>query len=216
VFEEAHGGTVYFDELANMPLDIQAKLLRAVQEKEIRRIGATKTIPLEFRVICATNQRLEALVRQGRFKEDLYQRLSVLPLELPPLRERAEDVPLLAEHFLAQQSAGKRFTEAALQLLTRYAWPGNVRELANLVSYVVAMTDGDEIDLSDLPPKLRDSAGAASGSGTGFYDAVEAFEKKLLEDEFRGFQGGIGDLALRLGMGRSHLYSKLKKYGIHG
>lgn len=219
VFEEAHGGVVYFDELANMPLEIQAKLLRVIQEKEVRRIGSTKTLPLEFRVICATNQRLEEMIRQGRFKDDLYQRLSVLPIDIPPLRERAEDIPLLAEHFLRQQTGREqiKFSEAALQVLQQYSWPGNVRELANLVSYVVAMTDGNEIDLSELPPKFRDVIiqPSAAASGQNFYAALENFEKNLLTTEFQNFRGPVGDLALRLGMGRSHLYSKLKKYGIY-
>lgn len=228
IFEEANGGTVYFDEIANMPLDIQAKLLRVLQEREISRLGSSRVIQLDFRVICATNQDLEELVKQGRFKDDLFQRLHVLPVYVPPLRDRKEDIPSLVEHFAKRQrpDAALRFTPDALETLKNHSWPGNVRELANLVSYVITMTEGDEVDVSDLPPKLRDSVAkkrnsVSIGSETSlettsdFYQQVGRFESELLKKCFHQTAGNISKLALQLGMDRSHLYTKLREYGIH-
>ncbi|MCM2322814.1 MAG: sigma-54 dependent transcriptional regulator [Oligoflexia bacterium] len=228
IFEEASGGIVYFDEIANMPLEIQSKLLRVIQEKEVVRLGSSRPIPLEFRVICATNKDLEAMCRAGTFKDDLLQRLNVLPLELPPLRDRQEDVPLLAEHFLRRQGATAekvKFTDDAIAVLQRYAWPGNVRELCNVVAYVTTMTEGPEIDVADLPPRIREhrpapgaltaeSGASSSDNSDGFYEVVAEFEKQLLVRELTRFEGNVSRLALALKMDRSHLYTKLRQYGI--
>jgi DNA-binding NtrC family response regulator len=221
IFEEAHGGIAYFDEIANMPTEIQAKLLRVIQEKEVTRLGATRAMPLEFRVICATNRDLEQLSREGRFKDDLLQRLNVIPIRIPPLRERREDVPELARHFARLQPSPRgplTFTDDAVQVLQAYAWPGNVRELANVVAYLSAMTDGPEIDVPDLPPKLRD-AGRAQASpapdSASFYAQVSDFERRILADAYDGCGGNISRLAIRLGMDRSHLYTKLREHGLH-
>lgn len=224
VFEEANGGILYFDEIANLPLAIQPKLLRVLQEKEVMRLGSAKPIPLEFRVVCATNQDLEALVKAGQFKEDLWQRLSVLPITIPPLRERTEDVPALVEHFvrrLASPANQLRFSDEAMHYLQAYRWPGNVRELSNVVAYIAAMADGERVEASDLPPKLRDrvtaapgSAGTTNESSASFYTAVAEFERQLLARELAGSDGNLSKLALKLGMDRSHLYSKLKEYGL--
>jgi two-component system, NtrC family, nitrogen regulation response regulator NtrX len=218
IFEEAHGGIVYFDEIANMSLDIQAKLLRVIQEKEFVRLGSSRTIQSDFRVVCATNRNLEEMCKQGLFKDDLWQRLNVLPIELIPLRGRAEDIPLLVGHFLKKQPRQLRFANEVIDVLRAYAWPGNIRELVNLVAYVATMTDGDVVELSDLPPKFRDirvSGSAAPASGAGFYEKVSSFERELLTTEYAKAEKNITQLALRLGMDRSHLYSKLKEYGIH-
>ena len=227
IFEEANGGIVYFDEIGNMPLDIQAKLLRVLQEKEVTRLGSAKVIPLDFKVICATNRDLEQMVKQGQFKEDLLQRLNVLPLALPPLRERKEDIPLFIEHFVRKEKVGAlKFTEEAVEALQNYPWPGNIRELGNVISYVVAMTDGTEVDVSDLPPKFRQSAktmaeavkskaDAGSNSTLSFYERVADFERSILVDQYKKHEGNISQLALALEMDRSHLYTKLKEYGIH-
>jgi DNA-binding NtrC family response regulator len=211
IFEEANGGIVYFDEIGNMPLEIQSKLLRVLQEKEISRLGSSKPIQLEFRVICATNCDLEQMARQGQFKPDLLQRLNVLPVQLTPLRERPEDIPALIERF---QQADRRltFTPAALNALKAYAWPGNARELGNLVAYLAAMIEDDEVDFADLPPKFRD---AARPSESSYYEKVASFEKKLLAEEYARREGNVSKLALDLGMDRSHLYSRLKEFGIH-
>jgi DNA-binding NtrC family response regulator len=215
VFEEADGGIVYFDEIANMPLEIQAKLLRVLQEKEVTRLGSSKTIPLRFRVICATNQDLGELVRQGKFKDDLLQRLNVLPIELVPLRERKEDIPGLVAHFANQSGRTLTFTEEALSTLAAYEWPGNVRELGNLVAYVLTMADGPEIDVTDLPPRIRGARPAPGPGAAGdFYERVAAFERRLLSDEYARLSGNVRRLAMELNMDRSHLYTKLREHGI--
>jgi two-component system response regulator AtoC len=240
IFEEANGGNVYFDEIANMPLDIQAKLLRVIQEKEFVRLGSSKVIQSDFRVICATNRDLDSMVRDGSFKEDLLQRLNVLPIDLSPLRERSEDIPLLVEHFIVRQGgprSGMRLTEEALNTLKAYPWPGNIRELSNMIAYVATMAESDEVDVADLPPKFRDfshggnllshrgsalsktsgpgASGDSAASQQSFYERVGQFEKELLSAEYRRYDGNISRLALAMGMDRSHLYTKLKEHGIH-
>jgi DNA-binding NtrC family response regulator len=212
VFEEANGGIVYFDELGNMPLDIQSKLLRVLQEKEVTRLGSTKTLQLDFRVVCATNRDLEQMVKQGLFKDDLFQRLNVLPINIPPLRERKEDLPLLIAHFI---EGGLKITEDAVELLKQYSWPGNIRELVNVIAFTKAMADGDLIDVADLPPKLRDAARPSVPTSDSFYQQVAGFEKEILTRAYSGCEGNVSKLALNLGMDRSHLYTKLREYGIH-
>lgn len=220
VFEEANGGTVYFDEIANMPLEIQAKLLRVLQEKEVTRLGSSKTIPLEFRVICATNNDLEQMSIRGEFKHDLLQRINVIPIYLAPLRERTEDIPLLVDFFLKKHSKalqpGLVFTDEAMAVLKGYPWQGNVRELNNLIAYLVTMTDGDVVDIAHLPPKFRHSMNSsqAAGENSSFYEKVLEYEKILLTKEFQKHDGKITKLAALLGMDRSHLYKKLKEHGI--
>jgi two-component system nitrogen regulation response regulator NtrX len=217
IFEEADGGIVYFDEIANMPLDIQAKLLRVIQEKEFSRLGSSRLIESSFRVVCATNKDLEEMARNGLFKDDLLQRLNVLPITIPPLRERTEDITLLVEHF---KRDGLSFAESATRALEAYSWPGNIRELANVIAFVTAMAEGNEIEESDLPPKIRDAAGkraaasanAASGS---FYERIAQFEKTLLTQAYAQCDGNISKLAISLGMDRSHLYTKLREHAIH-
>jgi DNA-binding NtrC family response regulator len=228
VFEEAHGGLVYFDEIANMPLDIQAKLLRVLQEKEVVRLGSSKTMQLDFRVVCATNKNLEEMAANGLFKEDLLQRINVLPIELPPLRKRLEDIPALVEHLLGRTpvTGGKpRFAPEALDALKDYPWPGNIRELGNVVAYVATMAEGPEVEIADLPPKIRDAARTSAAkrapalteesSDKTFYEQVAEFESAILSRDYSKNDGNISRMALSLGMDRSHLYSKLKEYGIH-
>ncbi len=227
IFEEAHRGVVYFDELANMPLDIQAKLLRVIQEKEIKRLGSSRTIALEFRVICATNRDLEKMAQAGQFKEDLYQRLNVIPLHIPPLRERTEDIPLLVDHFLKKKSNPAhplKISEGALEALMAYDWPGNVRELENTIAYIATLFEGEEIEIADLPPKLREAirkrtrenppATVDFSSNKPFYQRIEEFERELLLREISQHQGSLSKLAITLGMDRSHLYTKMKEFGI--
>jgi DNA-binding NtrC family response regulator len=223
IFEEANGGIVYFDEIANMPLEIQSKLLRVLQEKEVTRLGSSRVIPLEFRVICASNRDLEAMAEAGQFKHDLLQRLNVIPLELAPLRSRTEDIPELLEHFVRVHTTGSRqvrFTDAAVEALQSYRWPGNVRELGNLVAFLLTMADGDEIDVADIPPKCRTkisrSEGLASGAGS-YYVQVADFERSILSlsQAYSQSGGNMSKLAIKLGMDRSHLYTKLKEFGLH-
>lgn len=226
LFEEANGGSIYFDELANMPLEIQNKLLRVIQEKEVLRIGSARPITLEFRLICATNQDLEKLVASGKFKDDLYQRLNVLPIEIPPLRERTEDIPLLLEYFAKTHSQGQptlHFLPETLSTLKAYPFPGNVRELVNLVQYLYTMSESSEISPLDLPPKFRKnsfSEGQAlptpvPTSFKNFYSAVENFEKEFLTEAYRNLAGNISKMSTELEMDRSYLHGKLKSYGIH-
>jgi DNA-binding NtrC family response regulator len=218
VFEEANEGIVYFDELANMPLPIQVKLLRVLQEKEVVRLGSTKALKLDFRVVCATNRNLEEMVKRGEFKDDVLQRLNVLPIQIPPLRERTEDIPLLVGHFLKQgERTGLSFSEEALETLKKYSWPGNVRELSNVVAFTTTMAESELIEVSDLPPKLRDLSrpGAQSQGGSGFYEKVARFEGQLLSEAYGQYEGNISQMALGLGMDRSHLYTKLKEHGLH-
>jgi DNA-binding NtrC family response regulator len=218
LFEEADGGIVYVDEIGNMSLEIQAKLLRVLQEKEVVRLGSTRPIPLEFRVVCATNRDLEEMVSKGEFKDDLLQRLSVLPIGIPPLRERREDIPLLVQHFASLHAKSRpnlTFTEEAIEALRDYRWTGNVRELGNVIAYVTAMAEGDEVDVSDLPPKIRDSSAKATSSGAGFYERVAGYEHDVLAKEYSAHGGNISRMAIQLGMDRSHLYTKLREHGIH-
>ncbi|MDR3605745.1 MAG: sigma-54 dependent transcriptional regulator [Oligoflexia bacterium] len=225
VFEEADGGIVYFDEIANMPLDIQAKLLRVLQEKEFTRLGSTRLIQSSFRVVCASNKDLEEMSKKGLFKDDLLQRLNVLPLSIPPLRERAEDIPLLVEHFKRSEFV---FAQSALDALKAYPWPGNVRELINVIAYVTTMAEENEIEEADLPPKIRDSAEKRTAAGAqaepdtesptsheeSFYEQVARFERKILTQAYAQNAGNVSRMALRLGMDRSHLYTKLREHKI--
>ncbi|MGZ3687663.1 MAG: sigma-54-dependent transcriptional regulator [Bdellovibrionota bacterium] len=219
IFEEASGGIVYFDELANMPLEIQPKLLRAIQEKEITRLGSARPIQLDFRVVCATNRDLEQMARMGTFKEDLFQRLNVLPIFVPPLRERREDIPALIAHFVTRKGFPKselKFTEEAIKALQNHDWPGNIRELQNTVEYVATLAEGMIADFPDLPPRLREfSKTGVKQMGQDFYSRVEQFEKSLLSEEYSRCGGNISKLAVGLGMDRSHLYTKLRQYGLH-
>ncbi len=219
IFEEADGGIVYFDELANMSLEIQSKLLRVLEEKEVTRLGSARAIPVSFRVVCASNKNLEAMVRSGALKEDLYQRLTVLPINLPPLRDRLADIPELVDYFCGIHSIANRhltFTQEAMDVLMGFAWPGNVRELSNLVAYLYAMKEGDVVDVADLPAKIKMMADPLSPSTRrqSFYERIEAFEKRLLMEELEACGGNVSKMAQQLGIDRSHLYSKLKAHGI--
>ena len=228
LFEEADGGCIYFDELANMPLEIQNKLLRVIQEKEILRIGSTKPISLNFRVICATNQNLDELIKQGKFKEDLLQRLNVLQIQIPPLRERLEDIKPLLEHFAKTLSSGLpeiQFLPETIEALKSYPFSGNIRELSNLVLYLYSMCDNQVISPLDLPPKFLKHSNSFSHEKSekehlnlknkNFYKAIENFEQQFLNENYQRFEGNISKMALELGMDRSYLHSKLKNYTIH-
>lgn len=217
LFEEANGGVIFFDEIGNLPLPIQAKLLRVLQEKEITRLGSTRVIPLEFRVIAATNRDLELMAKDGTFLPDLLQRLNVLPITLPPLRERNEDIPALVAHFLKRKAGGQvSVTEEAITAMRAYAWPGNIRELSAHLDYSLAMIDGSEIDVADLHPKIREgSRMLAPGKRSGFYEQLEDFERGILSAAYQMNQGNVSQMALALSMDRSHLHTKLKQYGIH-
>lgn len=164
LFEEAHKGTIFLDEISEMPMMLQAKLLRAVQEREIRRVGATRSLPIDVRIIAATNLHLEEEVQAKRFREDLYYRLNVIEIRLPPLRDRKEDIPLLCDMMLEKSSVGRqkavtKMSEATLGLLLDYAWPGNVRELENIMERAVTLAQGPIVTPNDLPAAIRDAQG---------------------------------------------------------
>jgi len=227
LFEEANEGVIYFDELANMPIEIQNKLLRVIQEKEVLRVGSSRPIPLEFRVISATNQNLEKLIDQGKFKDDLFQRMNVLQIQIPPLRERKEDIPLLLEYYATKMANGLpkiNFLPETVEVIQNYPFPGNVRELINLIQFLYSMCEETEISPLDLPPKFLSKFQTALGSSDlavsvstekNFYKRVEQFEKGFLDQEYKRLEGNISRMATELGMDRSYLHSKLKNYGIH-
>jgi two-component system, NtrC family, nitrogen regulation response regulator NtrX len=222
-FEQAHRGTLFLDEIGDMPLAMQAKLLRVLQEGEVERVGGNGATVVEVRVVTATHRDLEALVKQGVFRQDLYHRIYVFPLTLPPLRERVDDVPLLVEHFcrqIAQQNSWKpkSFSPPAVEALQRYGWPGNIRELRNVVERLLLLCD-DEVDPATLRLVLPQSAGVTT-AGTGSAPQgtlalrVESFEKQVLLDELKRHDYQMAATARALGLERSHLYKKCQHLGI--
>jgi two-component system nitrogen regulation response regulator NtrX len=218
-FEQAHGGTLFLDEIGDMPAAMQAKLLRLLQEGELERVGGERPIVVNTRVIVATHRDLEALVRKGAFREDLYHRVFVFPVIVPPLRERTDDIPLLADHFaglVAEQNGWKPrgFTPEALDQLTRYAWPGNVRELRNVIERLLLLADS-VVDVSTVRQVLtgRAAAGVSPASGT-LADRVDAFEREVVLAELKSHGYRIAETARALGLERSHLYKKCQQLGI--
>jgi two-component system nitrogen regulation response regulator NtrX len=227
-FELADGGTLFLDEVGDMSLKTQAKVLRALQEQRIEPVGGAGSVGVDVRVIAATNKNLEEEIRAGRFREDLYFRLNVIPFHVPPLRERREDVPLLARHFMETLSAehGRRPREIApevMHLLSQLPWPGNVRELRNTIERLVIMTPGERIELRHLPASLVDSANGA-GPEAASLDALpdcgtlagarEEFERRYILRKYRESGGNMSRTAEALGVERSNLYRKMKAYGL--
>jgi DNA-binding NtrC family response regulator len=218
LFEEAAGGTLFLDEIAEMPAALQVKLLRALQSGEIRRLGATQSATIDVRVIAATHGDLAALISQGTFREDLFYRLNVIQLVLPPLRDRREDIPALAEHFLARAS-GKlgrplRLAPATLERLLRYPWPGNVRELENAIERAAILARGEVIEPDDLPPHV--SAGLQLGPSPALPRQITLAEaeRALILQTLERFGGNHTSAAEALGIGRTTLWRKLKEYGL--
>jgi two-component system nitrogen regulation response regulator NtrX len=221
-FEQAGGGTLFLDEIGDMPLAMQSKLLRVLEEGEIERVGGDKPIPVDARVVVATHCNLEELVRQGTFRADLFHRVYVFPIVLPPLRERAEEVPVLAEYFAAQVAAQnnwrmKHFSAEALEILKRYAWPGNVRELRNVVERVLLLSNTEtitagEVDMA-LPAVRNGPSGPAVENGT-LAHRIESFEREVLLTELRRHHHHMTNVARALGLERSHLYKKCQQLGI--
>ena len=219
-FETADGGTLFLDEIGDMSLKTQAKVLRALEEQVVERVGGREPLKVDVRVIAASNRSLETLITQGRFREDLFYRLAVIPIEVPPLRARRDDIPLLVEHFLALFCVenGKRrkaVSGEALAYFLAYEWPGNIRELRNMVERLVIMTPGDTIGPDDLPAPLRrkDATGPADGHRS-LKEARDGFERAYILAELRAHDWNMTRTAERLGIERSHLYRKIKTYGI--
>jgi two-component system nitrogen regulation response regulator NtrX len=220
-FEQAQHGTIFLDEIGDMPLAMQAKLLRVLEEGEVERIGGERAITVDVRVVVATHRDLEAQVRDGKFRQDLFHRVYVFPLRLPPLRERSEDIPALIEHFALQVSATNgwkptRFTEDAIVALQRHPWPGNIRELRNAVERLMLSATSDEVTAETVALALPSSLSAPdSTSGSGpLADRVRAFEKQTILAELKRNHHQISNTARALGLERSHLYKKAEQVGI--
>ncbi|MFC1799922.1 sigma-54 interaction domain-containing protein [Candidatus Eisenbacteria bacterium] len=217
-FELADGGSLLLDEIGDMSLETQAKLLRVLEEREFERLGSKVTTKVDVRVIASTNKVLSEEIKKGNFRQDLYFRISVIPVLVPPLRERKEDIPLLVEHFsqLFCQENNKRckeMSDGALKVLMSYHWPGNVRELKNLVERLVIMTDEDTIKESDITPLLSEAkvvVGDKPLSGL-----VEDFEKSLIRSELERTGWNVSQAASRLGIDRANLHRKMRRYEIH-
>lgn len=216
----AEGGTIFLDEVGELPVDLQAKLLRAIQEKEIRPVGSTKCVPINVRILAATNRDLELAVAQGTFRRDLYFRLNVLSLRVPPLRERRQDVPLLVGHFLERmaESSGqpRALSDEAMKALLAYDWPGNVRELENCLERCCAFTSGPMIHIGDLPPAIsnlqRDSAKSDGQGPAGKIVPMSELERQTILDTIAQLNGDKLLAARMLGIGKTTLYRKLKEY----
>ena len=220
-FDFANGGTLFLDEIGDMSLEAQAKILRILQERSFYRVGGEESIEVDVRVIAATNKNLEEEIKAGRFREDLYYRLNVVPLRVAPLRQRREDVSLLAEYFGDQflRNNGyrrKTFSEGAIQMMQGYAWPGNVRELRNFIERVYILTPGDYVDVHDLKfAGLSEQADAPGIDGLiTFRDARAHFEKEFLIQKIGENNGNISKTAEVIGLERSYLHRKIKSYGI--
>jgi transcriptional regulator with GAF, ATPase, and Fis domain len=243
LFEMAHGGTLFLDELGELPLDLQPKLLRALEQREIRRVGSNKPIKVDVRIIAATNRNLEDEVRAGRFRQDLFYRLSVVRVMLPPLRDRIDDLQVLIKHFLADAPYNKKsdgsqkvtgVSRAAMDLLTAYKWPGNVRELVNTVERAVSFAEGELIEPRDLPETVRGEEAAPSrrGGSSGpinvgsadvdatFKDAkerwVSTFERDYILTLLKKNKGNISHAAREADIDRKYFRKLMKKYGIEG
>ncbi|HEY6181957.1 MAG TPA: sigma-54 dependent transcriptional regulator [Terriglobales bacterium] len=215
----AEGGTIFLDEIGELPIDLQAKLLRSIQEKEIRPVGSTKRIPINVRILAATNRDLEQAVSQGTFRRDLYFRLNVLSLKIPPLRERRQDVPLLAQYFLdrmARETGQERvLSDDAMKVMLAYDWPGNVRELENCLERACAFTTGPMIHVSDLPTSIHGVGVAEAGNGDGSSKIlpIAEMERQSILTTIAQLNGDKLMAARMLGIGKTTLYRKLKEYG---
>ena len=226
-FEQAHRGTFFLDEIGDMALPLQAKLLRVLEEAEIERVGGDRPFAVDVRIVVATHRNLEEQVRQGTFREDLYHRMVVFPILLPPLRDRTEDIPALAEYFasqLAEQNnwKPKTFSDGAVKQLSQYSWPGNVRELRNAIERVMLLARGDAIDAQaieralprEVPLRASIPDGQHSPSDGSLAIRVEAFERETLLAELKRHHHHMTNAAKALGLERSHLYKKCQQLGI--
>ncbi|SIS60445.1 sigma-54 interaction domain-containing protein [Salimicrobium flavidum] len=215
-FQLADGGTLFLDEIGDMPLHAQVKILRALQEGEVEALGAESTQTVNVRVVAATNQPLEELIKEQKFREDLYYRINVISIDIPPLRERPEDIRLLARYMLtkADKNTGKRIhgiSEAVFEVLEGYMWPGNIRELENTIESAVQLTEGENIEIRNIPSHIRSSSLVKQEDLKGILERVE---KETIEQTLGRTEGDKVEAARRLGIGKTSLYEKAKKYGI--
>jgi two-component system, NtrC family, response regulator AtoC len=223
LFQTASGGTIFLDEIGELPLEMQAKLLRVLQEKEVRPVGSNQKIKVDVRVIAATNRDLEAEYRKGLFRKDLYFRLNVVTVHLPSLRERRSDIPMLVHWFLDRFAKGEsiQVTSAAMKCLLQYDWPGNVRELENCIERAIALGDRQTINLNDLPPTIAAASSLAAPLGDGpsgnlSTTDLEDIERVTIERVFQQVHGDKVRAGKMLGISRATLYRKLKRYNIGG
>jgi len=224
--EMAHQGTLFLDEIATLTPPLQSKLLRVLEERALTRLGGKRSIRVDFRLISATNEDLEEMTRQGRFREDLYYRIHVVPIFVPALRERVEDIPILADYFIGVYCAAnslpvKHIEADALLAMKRYAWPGNVRELENAVQRLVVMTDSDSISLNDLPPEIVQAAGHNSkdrfhlpAGGIALDKALRSYERRWLEEALKHAKDGKSEAARLLGIDRNRINYLCRKHGL--
>ncbi|MGE5172633.1 MAG: sigma-54-dependent transcriptional regulator [Betaproteobacteria bacterium] len=228
-FELAHDGTIFLDEIADMSLATQAKVLRVLEGQEFQRVGGTRTLKADVRVIAASNKNLADEIKKGAFREDLYYRLNVIPLDVPPLRERVDDIPRLVRHFLQEFSSEygqkpKIINDDALSLFIRYPWPGNVRELRNFIERLIIMVPGPALTVSDVPPPVGGARAERSHDNGGtvqirthvstLRDARNEFEREFITQKLREFGGNVSKTADAIGVERSNLHRKIKALGI--
>uniref|UniRef100_A0A7V6A458 Sigma-54-dependent Fis family transcriptional regulator n=1 Tax=Desulfobacca acetoxidans TaxID=60893 RepID=A0A7V6A458_9BACT len=223
-FDQAHEGTLFLDEIGDMSLKTQAKILRILEEQRFERVGGNRAIQVDVRVVAATNKNLEEEIRQGNFREDLYHRINVIPIQVPPLRERRGDIPLLARYFLEElarenQAPPKTLTPRALEVLSTRSWPGNVRELKNFIWRISLLVPGPTIDADDLPLEQNMSGNYAGTVGAlltlpDFREARARFEREFLKRKLEEHGGNVSATAEAIGLERSHLYRKLRLYGL--
>jgi two-component system, NtrC family, response regulator AtoC len=224
--EVAHQGTLFLDEIATLTPSLQGKLLRVLEDRSLTRLGGKKSIKVDFRLISATNENLEEMIREGKFREDLYYRIHVVPIFVPSLRERVEDIPVLADYFIkvycaANGVAPKQLESEALLAMKRYAWPGNVRELENAIQRIVVMTEGDSISVNDLPAEIVAAAGRDGKSrfrlpvgGIDLDKELEATEKRWVQEAMQQAKEGKAEAARLLGVDRNRLNYLCRKYGL--
>lgn len=224
LLEAASGGTFFLDEIGDMPLVLQAKLLRVLQERKLRRVGGNDEVDVDVRIVAATSRDLDQMVQERRFREDLYYRINVVRIDLPPLRERGDDLGLLAEHFTLRYSREMErrvpaITPAAYSLMRSYHWPGNIRELQNVLRRAIVLSDDDRITTDELPVSLVAAAGAADGTpGKGFFDIrneyLARFEREYFESLLRRHGGNVKESAREAGLPRGSLYRLLKSHAV--
>jgi two-component system nitrogen regulation response regulator NtrX len=218
-FELADGATLFLDEIGDMSANVQAKVLRVLEEQRFEPVGSGTSVQVDVRIIAATNKQLDGEIEQGKFRADLFYRLNVIPFELPPLRERLEDVPLLVNYFNQNFSQAygkvlKEFTSEAIEELQNYSWPGNVRELRNTIERVVIMNPGVKVAASDLPPHGKEEAPAASFRFPSFKEATDAYHREFIQRKLDEAEGNVSRAAELMGVDRSHLYRRMRALGI--
>ncbi len=220
-FEEANGGTIFLDEIGDLALPLQSKLLRVLQERKLNRLGSNSPVPVDVRVVCATNRDLELMVQEGTFRQDLYYRISVVRIDLPPLRDRKDDIPLLAEFFCRKfaslhQRNIRGLSPGFLTALVSYNWPGNVRELQNVIERSLVLAEGHQLVVTDLPPEMRDLAIASEIPRGSFNEAVRCFKRELVKSALQLHSGNRLKAAKELRISRCYLHRLLKQLNIEG